>query len=95
MIQNQTLVLVDNGKLNDVLSELSQIKSMMTKEISPNSEIGGIELAEKVTGLKKSTVYVMVHKNTIPFIKQGGKLYFKRSELISWIESGRKEVSNG
>ena len=34
----------------------------------------------------ESKVYKMTMKKTIPFYKVGGKLYFKESELIDFIE---------
>ena len=34
----------------------------------------------------ESKVYKMTMKRTIPFYKVGGKLYFKESELIDFIE---------
>ena len=41
-----------------------------------------------------SKVYKMTMKRTIPFYKVGGKLYFKESELIDFIE-GRINPNRG
>jgi len=41
-----------------------------------------------------STVYSYVHFRKIPYHKKSGKLYFKRSEIMKWIESGRYMTSD-
>jgi len=43
-------------------------------------------------GLAKPTIYGLVHKKGIPVSKRGKKLYFSKSELTQWIESGRKKT---
>ncbi len=52
---------------------------------APEDEIGGIELAIQITGLKKATIYSHVHKDNIPHFKRGGKLYFSKRALGNWI----------
>jgi excisionase family DNA binding protein len=57
---------------------------------SPRASLGGLDLAVEVTGLKKPTLYALVHRREIPFLKKGKRLYFKREDLEAWIEEGRK-----
>lgn len=56
-------------------------------------EILNADQAAELVGLKKSTIYQKVHHGSIPYFKApGGKiLQFKRSELLIWLESNRKE----
>jgi excisionase family DNA binding protein len=54
-------------------------------------ELLNIHQAAQFTGLAPATIYVKVSKNQIPFLKRGKKLYFKKSELLKWIETGRSE----
>lgn len=51
-------------------------------------EYGGIELAVEITGYSKSSIYTFVNKKKIPFKKVHGKIWFQRSELIHWLDSG-------
>lgn len=53
-------------------------------------EIGGMDLAMEITGLKRPSIYGLTSTKAIPHYRQGKRLYFKRSELVAWIESGRK-----
>ncbi len=55
--------------------------------------LGGIALAEEVTGLKRPTNYALVQRREIPYFKKAKKLYFKREELVAWIEEGRKATA--
>lgn len=57
-------------------------------------EIGGIELAMRITGKSKSTIYGMTSKNKIPFMKTPGSksLYFSKNDLIKWLRSNNKET---
>ncbi|RED42599.1 AlpA family transcriptional regulator [Winogradskyella eximia] len=49
-----------------------------------------IDDATKVVNLTKPTIYGLVHKNKIPYRKKGKRLYFLKSELIAWINSGKR-----
>ena len=44
--------------------------------------------ASQFLGCSKSKLYKLTMKKEIPFYKVGGTLYFKESELISFIENG-------
>ncbi len=57
-------------------------------------EIGGIDLAVKITGKAKSTIYGLVHSRSIPHSKQGKKLYFSRKNLLEWIHSGERKTAS-
>lgn len=74
---------------NDLLElkEYAQFKEISAKD--DTEEIGGIELAIKVTGLSKSTIYAHSSKGSIPFHKARGgkKIYFNKTELLNWIKN--------
>ncbi|MDN3205656.1 helix-turn-helix domain-containing protein [Algoriphagus sediminis] len=53
--------------------------------------IYSIEEASKFLHLKKPTLYSYVNQKKIPFHKRGGRLYFFRSDLISWIKSANEK----
>ena len=41
--------------------------------------------------LAKQTLYGFTSKNDIPFIKRGKKLYFKKSDLETWLLEGKRK----
>lgn len=55
-------------------------------------EIGGIELAQKITRLSRSRLYALVSARQIPHAKRGNKLYFTRTELQAWIILGKRNI---
>jgi len=57
-------------------------------------DIGGIELAETLTGLQRPTIYGLVSKRKIPHLKQGKRLYFSRQELIEWLKAGKRKTQD-
>jgi predicted DNA-binding transcriptional regulator AlpA len=63
-------------------------------ETADADEIDGIELAEKVTGLKIPTIYALVSKREIPHFKRGKRLYFSKRELINWLQSGKRKTQS-
>jgi predicted DNA-binding transcriptional regulator AlpA len=70
---------------------LLELKTQLPAPFAPAyDEIGGIDLAQQVTGLAKSTLYDLVCKKEVPYMKRGKKLYFSRLELLTWIQEGRR-----
>ncbi len=59
----------------------------------PLDELGGMDLAVEVTGLSPKTIYKKTMARSIPHTKKGGRLYFRRSELERWIDSGRRATA--
>lgn len=67
--------------------------TLREREAKPQPElpdIGGLELAEAITGLSRGTLYKFTCARAIPHHKKGGKLYFFRDELLAWIREGNR-----
>lgn len=65
----------------------------LTKDCN-SSELLNIQEASEFLSLKVPTLYQKVSKREIPFLKRSKRLYFKRSDLIEYLEKGRvKSVS--
>jgi len=58
--------------------------------IKPIKEYLTVDETSEYLGVSKSAVYKITSKKEIPFYNPGGKkIYFKKSELDAWIDSGR------
>jgi excisionase family DNA binding protein len=79
------------AKLDALAVDVRTIKSRTND--APTDEIGGLELAEAVTGLSRSTLYKKTHRREIPHRHVGGRLYFRRSELEAWLDGGRRAMA--
>lgn len=64
--------------------------SQVTHSTVVQLETGGIELAQEVTRLSKPRIYALVSARGIPHSKRGNKLYFNRTDLLAWVEKGRR-----
>lgn len=70
--------------------QIQQIREEWADILKPLKEFMTVgELAEYLE-LSKSAIYKLTSKREIPFYNPGGKkIYFKRSEVDTWIEAGR------
>lgn len=57
------------------------------------ADIVNIRKAAEIVDLAIPTIYGMVGRNEIPFMKRAKKLYFSRRELEGWIREGRKKTT--
>lgn len=48
-----------------------------------------IDEAAELLHLSKPTLYSKVSRNELPFMKQGKRLYFSKSELMDYVKEGR------
>jgi excisionase family DNA binding protein len=80
------------AKLDALAVDVRALKSRTVNE-KPVDELGGLELAVKITGLARRTIYKKTHRREIPHLRVGGRLYFHRSELEAWIDAGRRKTA--
>jgi len=59
-----------------------------TKKIHSLEEFIGVVEAAKILGISKKTLYTLTSKKMVPHYKRG-KLYFRKTELLAWIEHRR------
>jgi excisionase family DNA binding protein len=86
-IQNR----LDN--LENLLIGLSK-KDHSSQKPNKENELFNIKEAADFLSLKVPTLYQKVSRREIPFLKRSKRLYFKRENLIEYLEKGRvKSVS--
>lgn len=84
---NELEILIENS----VKKAFKQNEAVQNKE--PNkieSDILDIKHAGEFLNLAIPTIYSLVSKRELTSYKRGKKLYFKKSELAQWIQSGRR-----
>lgn len=70
----EALINLINGKIDELLT------SKKSKERDA-IEFIDIDTVARITGYKKGYIYLLVHKNAIPFIKRGHKLFFVPEDI--------------
>jgi len=89
-------IILSSLSLDDIASQVAekvynlQQKKTGQKEETKEAEFLTITQASELLSLAKPTIYTLTSKNEIPFIKKGKKLYFKKSDLIEWLNTGRR-----
>lgn len=69
---------------NQILDELRQLKQLAMLQVKEALTMDDICT---ITGLSKAYIYRLVCERKIPFYKSsgGGRTYFKKSEIESWL----------
>jgi len=68
----------------------SAIKSPETEIEKNNTEIMNIDQAAVYLKMAKQTVYSMISRRLLPYFKRGKRVFFRKNELLTWLERGRK-----
>lgn len=61
-----------------------------TSDLPTSDKLLSIPEAAIFLNLAQQTLYGYTSNRTIPFIKKGKKLYFRKSDLENWLTDGRK-----
>jgi excisionase family DNA binding protein len=77
-------------------NEISEIKRLLLEKNSeqhnqPN-QLLTIQQAGEFLNLSVPTLYGYVQRAEIPVSKKGKRLYFSKSELLEWVQEGRKKT---
>jgi excisionase family DNA binding protein len=79
--------------VNDCLTEFFERNKISGQSVENDVDaFGGIDLAVRITGYKRPTIYDLVHNRLIPHSKRRGRLYFSRAELEKWIRDGKRRT---
>ena len=81
----EELIKVISEKVSDNI-----IKTIKTSTTPEDIVFLNIDQAAKIVNLSKATIYGLTHKNAIPFYKNGKRLHFLKSEILSWVKNGNK-----
>ena len=75
-----------------ILEKLNSIEKAIEKLKTTSNDDEDFMTLEQVSlfiGLAKPSVYGLVHKRQIPHFKASKRLYFKKSDVVNWITSGK------
>jgi excisionase family DNA binding protein len=79
-----------NKRLETIEELLSRLALQNSQAQQPAPQVGGVELAQEVTHLSKSRIYVLVSERSIPHAKRGNRLFFNRQDLLQWVADGNR-----
>jgi len=83
---NELDTLIQNS-LRKVLAETN------STALSPdNDELLTVDEAAKFLKVTRPTIYGYLYNKQIPNLKKRGRVYFKKSELIAWLQTGSRQT---
>lgn len=88
------IILTTQGELENII--LLTVRKVLFEQENSTTEqdqdkIFSIKEACIFLNLAQQTLYGFTSRREIPFIKRGKKLYFRKSELKSWLLEGKKK----
>jgi excisionase family DNA binding protein len=92
MAQNIIIQFTETEFREIVKSSVSEIlrENTLTKTEELN-KLFSVKEASNFLNLAPQTLYGFTSNRTIPFIKRGKKLYFKKFDLEVWLSEGKKD----
>ena len=83
-------------RLKNIENQLSELvrmaKAPILKEVT--EEIMTVEQLSDYLTITRQTIYEKCSKKEIPYFKAGKRLYFKKSVINDWINSGRRYTTD-
>jgi excisionase family DNA binding protein len=81
----------------DLRQEVASLRQLLEANFSQRSANAddtpwSIDQASKFVNLSIPTIYGLVSRKEIPVSKKGKRLYFSKSALLEWINSGKKKT---
>ena len=79
---------------DDLIAFANYLLNHQMEEVEADNKFISIREVMQLTGKARQTIYGRVSKGTIPYYKDenGGKLRFKKSEIVEWMQSGKKKT---
>jgi len=62
-----------------------------TSSESQQEQFVGVDRGAEVLGVSKQTLYSYTSRSIVPFYKKAKRIFFKESELLEWLDSGRNK----
>ncbi|MCI4667827.1 MAG: helix-turn-helix domain-containing protein [Bacteroidia bacterium] len=78
--------------IKKAFDDLSIAEKLGEKERPGEQGLFDVKEAAEFLKMKVPTLYGLTSKREIPFFKKGKRIYFKKDELLEWVDAGRKKT---
>lgn len=86
MISGNTVNLSTDEKVEHLQKRVTDLENVLNVA----KDVMNLEEAALFTGMSKSSLYKLTHRQVIPHYKPNGKLiYFEKTELLNWMRQNR------
>jgi excisionase family DNA binding protein len=94
---------MENNPFNEISERLSRIEQELVRQgsnkvsserLNSESHFLTVTQAAEFLNLATQSIYGLIHRKKIPCMKRGKRVYFSKTSLIAWVESGRKPTQD-
>lgn len=85
----------------ELANQIHELKELLLDNLSKHRTISSseeelltIEEAAQMLHIAVPTIYGLVNRRAIPFMKKSKRLYFSKKELTEWIQQSRRKTSD-
>ena len=88
-MNSQEIILINKTDLEELIQGAVKNAVKNAQKAKPADELMDVDQASKFLHLAKQTLYGLTSERLIPFLKRGKRIYFKREELLEWVNQGK------
>lgn len=89
--KNTRIIDLTVADLISILQESMPAAQPVTPFVTDDDEIGGYEIAEKITGYARQTIYQLKSQGKIPYMAMPtGGVRFSKKAILEWLMSRKK-----
>lgn len=81
------------GKIENLLLDLKSSNQHTAGTAKNEKDLLTVSEAAEFLTLAVATIYSMVSRGTLPFMKRSKRIYFSRIELVEFLKAGRRQTS--
>ena len=86
------IIIIDKTDLEELIKGAVKSAVQNAQKAKPSDELMDVDQASKFLHLTKQTLYGLTSERLIPYLKRGKRIYFKREELLNWINQGKMKT---
>jgi len=95
-------IVFSTRNIDDFISEVANevVKRIDQRNVKANiptdqpETLLTVSQAAEFLSLSNATIYGLIHKGEIPYMKRAKRVYFSRLELMEYIKSGRRKTTS-
>ena len=94
----EKIIVLNKTELEELIQGAVNNAVQNAQKVKPTDELMDVDQASKFLHLAKQTLYGLTSERLIPYLKRGKRIYFKKEELLNWVNQGkmktREEIVN-
>jgi len=83
------IIIINKTELEELIQGAVKNAVQNAQQAKPTDELMDVDQASKFLHLAKQTLYGLTSERLIPYLKRGKRIYFKREELLNWVNQGK------